>query len=75
MTQDEIERQIVDAVARYSDEPEVQAGVLSGISLAANFLAKSDGSRTVTPQAVLNAAVAVANRCGWSAERLKKDGR
>lgn len=46
------------------------AAMLSGISLTANFLAKLDGSKTVTAATVLRAVSEVAEGMGMGVERL-----
>lgn len=63
-----LKKQIRTAVAKY-DEMDPRAAMLSGMSLAANFLAKCDGGK-LRPQDVVNAVSEVAAEAGYAIGRL-----
>jgi len=73
-TFDALKEQIVSALSRYTDGQQIdtKTAMLSGMSLAATFLAKCDGSKTMTPPTVVRAVGEVAAELGYEIGRMSK---
>lgn len=69
-TFDQLKQQVRTAVDRYEGDEQCKAAMLSGMSLAANFLAKLDGSATMRPATVLRAVTEVGLDMGFEITRL-----
>lgn len=65
-----IKSQIRNALERYN-ESDPKAAMLSGMSLAASYLAKLEGSKTITAQTVQVAVTEVATELGFVIGRLE----
>lgn len=65
----DLKSQIRDVLQRYSgDDPKI--AMLSGMGLVSSYLAKHDGSKTVTASAVLQAVYAVGKELGLEVGKL-----
>lgn len=71
-TFDALKEQIISALARYTDDKQIdpKTAMLSGMSLAATFLAKCDGSKTMTAATVVRAVGEVAADLGFGIGRI-----
>lgn len=68
-TFDQVKSQIKTAMAKYRDT-DPKTAMLSGMSLAATFLAKLDGSKTMTAATLCRAIEQVGAELGYSIGKL-----
>lgn len=71
-TFESLKEQIKSVLSQYAEGTQInsQTAMLSGMSLVATFLAKCDGSKTMTPATMVRAVGEVAADLGFDLVRL-----